>query len=139
MCRPDDFPPYLEDQPPVPGGTTAIRGGKYVTEERAPGPPSPRGATVSREPYDPIESCASSLRSIDETLEIIAQAIANPKQDERHRGERYGVMACIDIVNQSLNTVRSEDDGESRSIKTSIAAREHVIRLLTSYLERLEE
>jgi len=96
---------------------------------------------VSREPYDPIESCASSLRSIDETLEIIAQAIANPKQDqgERHRGERYGVMACIDIVNQSLNTVRSEDDGESRSIKTSIAAREHVIALLQGYLERLEE
>lgn len=31
----------LEDQPPVPGGTTAIRGGKYVTEERAPGPPNP--------------------------------------------------------------------------------------------------
>jgi len=41
MCRPDDYPPYLEDQPPVPGGTTAIRGGQYVTEERAPGPPSP--------------------------------------------------------------------------------------------------
>jgi len=41
MCRPDDFPPYLEDQPPVPGGTTAIRDGQYVTEERAPGPPSP--------------------------------------------------------------------------------------------------
>lgn len=31
----------LEDQPPVPGGTTAIRDGGYVREERAPGPPSP--------------------------------------------------------------------------------------------------
>jgi len=42
MCsREDDPTQHLEDQPPVPGGTTAIRGGKYVTEERAPGPPSP--------------------------------------------------------------------------------------------------
>jgi hypothetical protein len=40
---------------------------------------------------------------------------------------------CIDIVQQSLDTVRAEDDGESRSIKTSIAAREHVIRLLAGY------
>ena len=30
--------PITEDQPPVPGGTTAVREGRYVTEERAPGP-----------------------------------------------------------------------------------------------------
>ena len=32
----------IDDQPPVPGGTTAIRHGQYVREDRAPGPPSPR-------------------------------------------------------------------------------------------------
>ena len=31
----------LEDQPPVVGGTTAIRNGTYVTEERTPGPVLP--------------------------------------------------------------------------------------------------
>ena len=42
MCsREDDPTQHLEDQPPVPGGTTAIRDGQYVTEERAPGPPTP--------------------------------------------------------------------------------------------------
>ena len=38
---------------------------------------------------------------------------------------------CIAIVQQSLDTVRGEDDGESRVIRASIGAREHVIRLLT--------
>jgi len=46
---------------------------------------------------------------------------------------RDGIEASIDIVQQSLDTVRAEDDGESRSIKTSIAAREHVISLLAGY------
>jgi hypothetical protein len=44
-----------------------------------------------------------------------------------------GLDAAIDIVQQSLDTVRGEDDGESRSIKASIAAREHIIALLTGY------
>jgi hypothetical protein len=44
---------------------------------------------------------------------------------------------CIYIVQQSLDSVRAEDDGESRSTKTSIAAREHVIRLLTGYRDQV--
>jgi hypothetical protein len=43
------------------------------------------------------------------------------------------IDSCIYIVQQSLDTVKAEDDGESRSIKTSIAARAHVIALLTAY------
>jgi hypothetical protein len=50
-----------------------------------------------------------------------------------------GVEHCIYIVQQSLDTVRAEDDGESRSIRTSIAAREHVISLLAGYRAGLAE
>jgi len=49
----------LEDQPPVPGGTTAIRDGQYVREERAPGPPriitSPEEAAVAVK-VDPVRA-----------------------------------------------------------------------------------
>ena len=48
------------------------------------------------------------------------------------------IDGCIAIVQQSLDTVRGEDDGESRTIKTSIAAREHVIALLTAYREQYQ-
>ena len=37
----------MKDQPPVPGGTTAIRGGQYITEERAPGPPTPKDVPMT--------------------------------------------------------------------------------------------
>lgn len=46
---------------------------------------------------------------------------------------RPGLDAAIAIVQQSLDTVRSEDDGENRAVRTSIAAREHVLSLLTGY------
>jgi hypothetical protein len=45
---------------------------------------------------------------------------------------------CIAIVQQTLDTVRAEDDGESRLIKVSIAAREHVIAMLNGYRQREE-
>ena len=50
--------------------------------------------------------------------------------------ERRTIDNCIAIVQQSLDTVRAEDDGESRSIKASIAAREHVITMLNGYRTR---
>jgi hypothetical protein len=50
--------------------------------------------------------------------------------------ETQAIDNCIAIVQQSLDTVRAEDDGESRTIRASIGAREHVIRLLTGYRER---
>jgi len=43
------------------------------------------------------------------------------------------IDSCIYIVQQSLDTVKAEDDGASASIRTSIAARAHVIALLTAY------
>jgi hypothetical protein len=51
--------------------------------------------------------------------------------------ERLTIENCIYYVQQSLDTVRGEDDGESRTIKASIAAREHVIALLTGYRDRV--
>lgn len=51
--------------------------------------------------------------------------------------ERRTIEACIYYVQQSLDTVRGEDDGESRTIRASIAAREHVIALLTGYRDRV--
>ena len=50
MTYPPDAKPLVpiaDEEPPVPGGTTAVRRDEdgrlgYVTEERAPGPPSPR-------------------------------------------------------------------------------------------------
>jgi hypothetical protein len=57
MCSRDDDPTqHLADQPPVPGGTTAIRDGQYVKEERAPGPP--RGPDTTRDPRNPRKPAA---------------------------------------------------------------------------------
>ena len=53
--------------------------------------------------------------------------------DAERLAELDGIDGCIAIVQQSLDTVRGEDDGESQSIRVSIGAREHVIRLLTGY------
>jgi hypothetical protein len=60
-----------------------------------------------------------------------------PPEPDRTAGLVEGVDAAVYLVQQSLDTVRGEDDGESRSIKVSIAAREHVIGLLAAYRERL--
>ena len=45
------------------------------------------------------------------------------------------VDGCIAIVQQSLDTVRgeAENNPESRVLRTSVSAREHVIELLTGY------
>jgi hypothetical protein len=50
-----------------------------------------------------------------------------------------GVDGCIAIVQQSLDAVRAEDDGESRLIKTSIAARAHILSMLEGYRAALIE
>jgi hypothetical protein len=60
-----------------------------------------------------------------------------PPEPDRTAALVEGMDAAIHLVQQSLDTVRGEGDGESRSIKVSIAAREHVIGLLAAYRERL--
>jgi len=52
-------------------------------------------------------------------------------------GAARAVDGCIAIVQQSLDSIRAEDDGESRSMKASIAAREHVIWLLSGYRDEI--
>ena len=52
-------------------------------------------------------------------------------------GAARAVDGCIAIVQQSLDSIRAEDDGESRSMKASIAAREHVIWLLSGYRDKI--
>jgi hypothetical protein len=59
----------------------------------------------------------------------MAETIATIEAEAR----QSAIDGCIAIVQQSLDTVRGEDDGESRAIRASIGAREHVIRLLTGY------
>ena len=53
---------------------------------------------------------------------IVAAIEAEAAKQER---ERLRIL-----VQQTIETLRAEDDGESRSIKVSIAAREHVLSLL---------
>jgi hypothetical protein len=75
---------------------------------------------VSREPYDPQESCAASLRSIDETLEIIAEAVAGTASIKTQRAierEREDLLDAIisafsrkryrNIVFDGMDTVRT--------------------------------
>jgi len=68
----------LEDQPPVVGGTTAIRDGQYVREERTPGPVLPhrpmtdnglsalaaaliKGSYLNGSWFDHEEECAAAI------------------------------------------------------------------------------
>jgi len=62
-----------------------------------------------------------------------AQDWIAPENDDFRAGYLAGIDACVNIVQQSLDTVRAEDDGESRFIRHSIDAREHIVRLLTGY------
>jgi hypothetical protein len=75
------------------------------------------------------------------TIKAFETALANPAprppEPDRTAALVEGMDAAIHLVQQSLDTVRGEGDGESRSIKVSIAAREHVIGLLAAYRERL--
>jgi hypothetical protein len=54
--------------------------------------------------------------------------------EARATGRREAIEGCIYIVEQSLDTVR-EEAGDLPSGKIGIAAREHVIALLSGYLD----
>jgi len=115
MCSRDDDPTqhdHLEDQPPVPGGTTAIRDGQYVTEERAPGPPSRHNAAAPAEGLreaaqeafiDAFDAVAKviepfDIKGLDESwdrLRDAARALAAPAEGldvERWMAARHHVL-----------------------------------------------
>ena len=82
----------LEDQPPVPGGTTAIRDGQYVTEDRAPGPRL--GGPTMTEPT--TEAGRALLADADDLpLELLGVRIL-AIEDEARRAPAREVVDCDD-------------------------------------------
>ena len=74
----------LPDQPPVPGGTTAIRDGKYVREERAPGPP------VMNDRLSPQELRVMVLLANGHTIDTAAIEMDISSQTvKNHAGSAY--------------------------------------------------
>jgi len=99
-------------------------------EEHAAAILDPRGVFLpDGHPLGVEDAIAQGQQMLAERDATIATLRAAPS-------EAQVVDNCIAIIQQSLDTVRAEDDGESRSMKMSIAAREHVIALLTGYRER---
>jgi hypothetical protein len=62
--------------------------------------------------------------------------MTDPRTPRTEAGRAIDAVRAI--VQQSLDAVRGEDDGESRSIRASIAAREHVLSLIDGYRDRIE-
>jgi len=85
----------IEDQSPVPGGTTAIRDGRYVTEERAPGPEIARYrkaleveqalAAEDRSKYE------AALDRLQRALDGLVEALTN--EDKIAHGEAWSESA----------------------------------------------
>lgn len=81
------------------------------------------------------DACRDYARKLGVPL-IVPPPPAPPEpSDEREAAFLEAVDGCIAIVQQSLSTVRgeAEDAPESRVLRTSVSAREHVIALLTGY------
>jgi hypothetical protein len=87
--------------------------------------------------WPPTDACGCK----DEAAAILAALPPDwcGHADEINRQRLVAIDGCIAIVQQSLDTVRGEDDGESRAIRASVGAREHVIRLLTGYRAALAQ
>lgn len=83
----------LEDQPPVPGGTTAIRDGQYVREERVPEieiPVDDEAFPVGEDSeFDRHPRTATLIRTPEEAAAVVAvnpvRAVPKPSQRKGRR------------------------------------------------------
>jgi len=80
----------MEDQPPVPGGTTAIRDGQYVKEERAPGSPIPeKGLPPAWIVFEACAKCGATVPKIKYQSWQCHPFSTDPELKARHDGNHF--------------------------------------------------